>query len=41
MDGIQSTNAIYSESLINVKYSSSEGLDCEYSLTRVGFAISA
>ena len=41
MDGIQSTNAMYSESLINVKYSSSEGLDCEYSLTRVGFAISA
>ncbi len=41
MEGIQSTNAMYSESLINVKYSSSEGLDCEYSLTRVGFAISA
>ena len=41
MDGIQSTNAMYSESLVNVKYSSSEGLDCEYSLTRVGFAISA
>ena len=41
IDGIQSTNAIYSESLINVKYSSSEGLDCEYTLTRVGFAISA
>ncbi len=41
MDGIQSTNAIYSESVVNVEYSSSEGLDCEYSLTRVGFAISA
>ncbi|PWB52000.1 MAG: TldD/PmbA family protein [Candidatus Methanoperedenaceae archaeon] len=41
MEGIQSTNAMYSESLINVKYSSSEGLDCEYSLTRLGFAISA
>ncbi|KPQ42172.1 MAG: PmbA/TldD family protein, partial [Candidatus Methanoperedens nitroreducens] len=39
--GIQSTNAVYSESLINVKYSSSEGLDCEYTLTRVGFAISS
>lgn len=41
IDGIQSTNAMYSESFINVKYSSSEGLDCEYSITRVGFAISA
>lgn len=41
IDGIQSTNAVYSESVVNVKYSSSEGLDCEYSLTRVGFAISA
>jgi TldD protein len=41
IDGIQSTNAIYSESVVNVIYSSSEGLDCEYSLTRVGFAISA
>jgi TldD protein len=41
IDGIKSTNAIYSEALINVKYSSSEGLDCEYTLNRVGFAISA
>ena len=40
-DGIQSTNAVYSESLINVRYSSSEGLDCEYTLTRLGFAISS
>ena len=40
-DGIKSTNAVYSESLINVKYSSSEGLDCEYTLTRTGFAISS
>jgi TldD protein len=39
--GIQSTNAVYSEALINVKYSSSEGLDCEYTLTRIGFAISS
>ena len=39
--GVQSTNAVYSESLINVKYSSSEGLDCEYTLTRIGFAISS
>jgi TldD protein len=41
IEGIKSTNAVYSESLINVKYSSSEGLDCEYTLNRVGFAISA
>ncbi|MCX9084640.1 MAG: TldD/PmbA family protein [Candidatus Methanoperedens sp.] len=41
IEGIKSTNAVYSESLINVKYSNSEGLDCEYSLNRVGFAISA
>lgn len=41
IDGIQSTNAVYSESLINVMYSSSEGLDCEYTLTRLGFAISS
>ena len=39
--GIQSTNAVYSESLVNVIYSSSEGLDCEYTLTRIGFAISS
>ena len=39
--GIQSTNAMYSEALINVKYSSSEGLDCEYTLTRIGFAITS
>jgi len=40
-EGIQSTNAVYSESLVNVRYSSSEGLDCEYTLNRVGFAISS
>ncbi len=40
-EGIKSTNAIYSEALITVKYSSSEGLDCEYTLNRVGFAISS
>ncbi len=41
MEGIKSTNAVYSESLINVRYSSSEGLDCEYTLNRIGFSISA
>ncbi len=40
-EGIKSTNAVYSESLINVRYSSSEGLDCEYGLHRIGFSISA
>jgi len=41
MKGIKSTNAIYSESLINVRYSSSEGLDCEYTLNKIGFSVSA
>ncbi len=41
MEGIQSTNAVYSESLANVKYSNSEGLDCEYTLNRIGFAVSS
>ncbi len=41
IEGIKSTNAVYSEALITVSYSNSEGLDCEYSLNRVGFAISA
>ncbi|VVB88308.1 Zinc metalloprotease TldD [uncultured archaeon] len=41
VDGISSTNAMYSESRLTVSYSSSEGLDCEYTLNRIGFAISA
>ncbi|MCE8427519.1 MAG: TldD/PmbA family protein [Candidatus Methanoperedens sp.] len=41
IDGIKSTTAIYSESLMTVNYSNSEGLDCEYTLNRIGFAISA
>ncbi len=41
MEGIKSTNAVYSESLINVRYSSSEGLESEYTLNRIGFSISA
>lgn len=41
IDGISSTNAVYSESCVTVDYSSSEGLDCEYTLNRIGFAISA
>ncbi len=41
MEGIKSTSAVYSESFITVSYSNSEGLDCEYTLNRVGFSISA
>ncbi len=41
IDGISSTNAVYSESQATVTYSSSEGLDCEYTINRIGFAISA
>ncbi len=41
IEGIKSTSAVYSESIINVRYSSSEGLDCEYTLNRIGFSISA
>ncbi len=41
IEGIKSTNAVYSESFINVCYASSEGLDCEYNLYRIGFSISA
>ncbi len=41
MEGIKSTNAVYSEALITVSYSNSEGLDCEYTLNRVGFSVSA
>lgn len=41
IEGIKSTNAVYSESEVKVEYSSSEGLDCEYTLNRIGFSISA
>jgi len=41
IDGIKSTNAVYSESEIIVNYSSSDGSDHEYTLTRTGFAITA
>jgi TldD protein len=40
-EGIKSTNAVYSESFVTVSYSNSEGLDCEYELNRLGFAVSA
>ena len=41
IEGIKSTSAVYSESLVTVSYSNSEGIDSEYTLNRVGFAISA
>lgn len=41
VEGISSTNAVYSESKVTVSYSSSEGLDCEYTLNRIGFSVSA
>ncbi len=41
IEGIKSTSAVYSESLVNVRYSSSEGLEREYTLNRIGFSISA
>ncbi len=41
IEGIRSTSVVYSESETTVKYSSSEGLDCEYTLIRVGFSVSA
>ncbi len=41
IDGIKSTSVVYSESCSTVRYSSSEGLDCEYTGNRIGFSISA
>jgi TldD protein len=41
VSGVSSTHAAYSEMEINVHYSSSEGLDLESELTRIGFVISA
>ena len=41
IDGIKSTSVVYSESEATISYSNSEGLDCEYDITRVGFAVSA
>ncbi len=41
IEGIKSTSVVYSESLATVGYSSSEGLDCDYTLNRIGFSISA
>lgn len=41
IDGIKSSSVVYSESEATISYSNSEGLDCEYDITRVGFAVSA
>lgn len=40
-EGISSTSAVYSESTVKVHYTSSEGLDCGFEITKVGFAITA
>ena len=39
--GVSSTQAVYSEMEISASYSSSEGLDLESKMTRMGFVISA
>ena len=41
IQGVSSTQAIYSEVEISTKYSSSEGIDLESQMTRMGFVISA
>lgn len=41
VQGVTSTSVIYSESRIDMEYSSSEGVEAEYGLTRTGFAITA
>ncbi|HON36055.1 MAG TPA: TldD/PmbA family protein [Methanothrix sp.] len=41
VDGVSSTQAVYSEMDLTAHYSSSEGLDLESRMTRVGFVISA
>ena len=39
--GVHSTKVMYLESEFKVQYRSSEGLECEYELLNVGFAVSA
>ena len=39
--GVNSTKVMYLESEFKIEYSSSDGLDCEYELLNVGFAVSA
>ena len=41
IDGVSSTQAVYSEMDLTAHYSSSEGLDLESRMTRMGFVISA
>jgi TldD protein len=41
VEGVSSTQAVYSEMEISTSYSSSEGLDLESKMTRMGFVISA
>jgi len=39
--GVNSTKVMYLESEFKIEYRSSDGLDCEYELLNVGFAVSA
>lgn len=39
--GVNSTKVMYLESEFKIEYSSSDGMDCEYELLNVGFAVSA
>ncbi|MCD4703712.1 MAG: TldD/PmbA family protein [Methanosarcinaceae archaeon] len=41
VEGVNSTSAVYSESSVKLQYMSSEGIECEYELTRIGFAVTS
>jgi TldD protein len=41
LEGVHSTKVMYLESEFKVEYRNSEGLECEYELLNVGFAVSA
>ncbi len=41
LEGVHSTKVMYLESEFKVDYRNSEGLECEYELLNVGFAVSA
>ncbi len=41
IEGVHSTKVMYLESEFKVEYQNSEGLECEYELLNVGFAVSA
>lgn len=41
LEGVHSTKVMYLESEFKIEYRNSEGLECEYELLNVGFAVSA